>query len=129
MTEAQTAKPVLIFVDDDPMLLASTRRRMRKVSGDWNVCYASSGAEALEIAQQTPPDVVVSDMRMPEMDGAQLLGHIRSQFPHAVRIILSGQSEQDQLADARKNSHLFLSKPCDIEILQRVVQRLSLIHI
>ncbi len=60
---------------------------------EWNMTFATSGAEALQTLEQAPFDVIVSDMRMPVMDGAQLLNEVRQRFPQVVRIVLSGQSD------------------------------------
>ena len=82
-----------------------------------------SGAAALEELEAQPYDVVVSDMRMPGMDGATLLGRVRDLQPHTVRIILSGYAEVDMVARAAPVAHRFMAKPCDTQELARVVER------
>ena len=120
---SESCKPVVVFVDDDAMLLAGTKRRVRKMPTQWEFHFANSAKECLRLCETVTPDVVVSDMRMPGMDGASLLAEIRRLFPWAFRIILSGESEEEQLVEAQGNSHLFLSKPCDIEVLSETIQR------
>jgi CheY-like chemotaxis protein len=68
--------------------------------------------------------VVVSDLRMPGMDGAELLGHIREQFPGAGRIVLSGYSEPGLAARAAKVAHRVLAKPCKPEEFKDALEHL-----
>src|SRR4029450_8454251 len=77
------------------------------------------GAEALELLKTEPIAVVVSDMRMPQMDGATLLSRIRALYPNVVRILLTGQADT-QAAIAAVNEgqiYRFLTKPCPPEVL------------
>ena len=84
------AKQQILFVDDEPNVLQGLRRMLHPLRHEWEMAFAGSGQEALEHLEHTPCDVVVSDMRMPGMDGAQLLAHIQLQYPHIVRLVLSG---------------------------------------
>jgi len=84
-----TLKHVL-FVDDEPSLLDGLRRKLRLHRAYWDVQFANGGEEALRMLRASSFDVVVTDMRMPGMDGAQFLGHVPDQFPAVVRIVLSG---------------------------------------
>jgi len=90
--------------------------------------FAQSGTEALQMLATAPADVIVTDMRMPEMDGAQLLAEVERLYPQTARIILSGQCDRQTALTAVGPTHLFLTKPCDsarlIEVIQRV-RRLS----
>ncbi|MEO5864400.1 MAG: response regulator, partial [Nitrospiraceae bacterium] len=79
----------LLFVDDESKLLDGLKRSLRPMRHEWNMTFVSSGAEALKALEQAPFDVVVSDMRMPEMDGAQLLNEVQQRYPQIVRIVLS----------------------------------------
>lgn len=85
----------LLFVDDEPKLLDGLKRSLRPMREEWNMTFVTSGAEALQTLGQAPFDVIVSDMRMPVMDGAQLLSEVRQRFPQVVRIVLSGQSDKE----------------------------------
>jgi HD-like signal output (HDOD) protein/CheY-like chemotaxis protein len=116
-------KPIILFVDDDPMLLSSMRRRLRSSTRDWEMLFAQSGDEALKICTEKPLDIVISDMRMPNMNGATLLSEIRQSHPEAIRIILSGQSDEEQTPAANSNAHLFLRKPCETETLRALIGR------
>ncbi|MCA9124805.1 MAG: HDOD domain-containing protein [Planctomycetaceae bacterium] len=108
----------VLFVDDDSLVLAGLRRLMRRFSSEVESEFATSGAHALERLQQASFDAIVSDMRMPEMDGAQLLTRVRSEFPEIVRFILSGQSPLESRFRALGPAHQFLSKPCKPEDLR-----------
>ncbi len=85
--------------------------------------FAQNGPDAIRIMEEQPVDVIVSDMRMPGMDGAQLLHEVEKRHLAAVRIILSGHSERESLIRSIGLAHQFLSKPCDPETLFNTVRR------
>ncbi len=70
---------------------------------------------------ETPFDVVVSDMRMPGMDGAQLLDEVKTRFPRTVRLVLSGQSDRETIFRSVGPSHQYFSKPCDVDELKQKI--------
>ena len=109
----------ILFVDDEPMILQGIQHSLRGMRAEWEVALANSGAEALETMAQAPFDVVITDMRMPGMDGAQLLDLVKVKFPRTVRIILSGQSDRETILRSVGPSHQYLSKPCDLDELKR----------
>ncbi|MCW5958932.1 MAG: HDOD domain-containing protein [Pyrinomonadaceae bacterium] len=113
----------IMFVDDDPNILNGIRRMLRTMREEWSISLSGGGVEALEVMQQQPFDVIVSDMRMPGMDGAELLNEVRQRFPHVARIILSGYSEQKTILKSVGAAHQYLAKPCDSELLKSTVQR------
>lgn len=115
----------VLFVDDEEMVLSGLRRMLREERGEWEMSFALSGAEAIAKFEQQPYDVIVSDMRMPQMDGAQLLGMIRERYPDSVRIILSGHSDQEAVLRCVGPAHQFLSKPCTSEVLKATIHRVS----
>lgn len=85
--------------------------------------FAAGPEEALAKVAETDFDVVVSDMRMPHMDGADLLARIKQVQPKAVRMILTGQTEQESVMKSVFIAHVFLSKPCDPDFLRAIVDR------
>jgi HD-like signal output (HDOD) protein len=113
----------LLFVDDDPNILRGLGRLLHCMRAEWSMEFAESGPKALEILAAERFDVVVSDMRMPGMDGAQLLSEVMARYPQVVRIILSGQSDHEFVLRSVGPAHQFLSKPCDPQVLQSVVAR------
>jgi HD-like signal output (HDOD) protein len=113
----------ILFVDDDPNVLVGLRNVLRSRRREWDMVFAIGPEEALAKLGEGPFDVVVSDMRMPRMDGATLLSKVKQLQPKAVRMILSGQTELESVMKSVFIAHMFLSKPCDPALLQRVVDR------
>ena len=113
----------VLFVDDEQMVLDGLRRMLRGRRREWEMHFACGPAQALELLDRITFDVVVADMRMPGMDGAELLGLVRDRQPQAVRIILSGHSDVDLILRSVGSSHQYLTKPCDADLLQRTISR------
>ena len=113
----------ILFVDDDNRILDGIRRVLHADRQRWDLQFALGGEAALRACEAGSFDVVISDMRMPGMDGATLLGHIRDRFPSTVRIILSGFSESASATRAVPVAHRFLSKPCDAAELHATLER------
>jgi HD-like signal output (HDOD) protein len=113
----------ILFVDDEPDVLAGLRSLLRKQRPIWDMTFVGSGAAALEALASAPYDVIVSDMRMPGMDGAALLQRVLVEYPHVVRIVLSGQTEQEVARRLVHVAHQFLSKIADSSALQIVIER------
>ncbi|MEO1480736.1 MAG: response regulator [Myxococcota bacterium] len=100
-----------LFVDDEPSIIEGLSRTLFP-QRSWLVCdFASSGSEALEKINGKPYDIVVTDMRMPGMDGAELLTAVAERAPEAIRIVLTGQSELEAALRGVKVAHHFLTKP------------------
>lgn len=116
-------KKRILFVDDEDMVLQGLRRMLRPLREEWDMDFVDSGAKALDRMAQQPFDVVVSDMRMPGMSGADLLTQVMARHPKTVRLILSGQAEQDLIMKCVGATHQFLSKPCDPDTLRATVVR------
>jgi HD-like signal output (HDOD) protein len=123
MEPAENKLKRILFVDDDPNVLTGLRNVLRSRRREWDMVFAIGPEEALAKLAETPFDVVVSDMRMPRMDGAALLTKVKQLQPRAVRLILSGQTELESVLKSVFIAHMFLSKPCDPDLLQRVVDR------
>jgi HD-like signal output (HDOD) protein len=98
-------------VDDEPRVLDGLRRMLRGQRNRWEMSFAGGGAEALAVLGERHCDVVVSDFRMPEIDGAALLEKVRSMSPDTARIILSGQTSADNVMRVMTLAHQFLNKP------------------
>ena len=109
--------PLVIFVDDEPNLLNGLKRSLRRGERPWEAEFAVGGEEALEIAKSRVPHAIVSDMRMPIMDGAQLLKRISKEYPRTIRIVLSGEAELDAIYRAVGVCHRFYLKPTDNAVL------------
>jgi HD-like signal output (HDOD) protein len=111
----------ILFVDDEIKVLDGMRRMLYFERKSWDMQFVLGGAAALQACEATSFDVVVSDMRMPGMDGATLLGHIRDRYPSSARIILSGYSESSLATRAVPVAHRFLAKPCSASELQSTI--------
>ncbi len=123
-TDAPASEPKrIMFVDDDQFLLDGLRDGLRAHRRSWRMRFVSSGEEALEALEAEPADVVISDLRMPGMDGATLLESVRDRCPPAVRIVLSGHAEIKMVARAAGAAHRLIAKPCDTDELARVIER------
>lgn len=116
-------KKHILFVDDDSNILHGMKRLLRPLRDEWEMAFVNSGTEALDYMVRTPVDVVVTDMRMPGMDGAQLLTEVVAKRPAAVRIVLSGQASRGSMTRALASTHQYLEKPCDPDVLKAVVTR------
>lgn len=113
----------ILFVDDEPAVLDGFRRLLHK---EFSLLTAVGGAAALELvatAKDDPFAVVVSDMRMPEMDGVQLLSRVRAISPDTVRIALTGQADMQTAADCVNEGSIFrfLTKPCQKDVLGKAL--------
>ena len=117
----QSDKTRVLFVDDDTSLLAGLRRILHRFRDQWEMDFCASGRDALRLLAQQRIHVVVSDIRMPEMDGAELMREIHSEFPGVVRIILSGQAEQEKVLELTELVHQYFSKPCNPDQLRAAI--------
>jgi putative nucleotidyltransferase with HDIG domain len=115
--------PRILFVDDERQVLDGLQLRLRQQRKRWQMSFASSGAEALELLGAQAFDVVVSDMRMPVMDGAALLAKVRDRQPQVARLILSGYSNEEAVLRSLSVAHQFLPKPCDPGVLENAIDR------
>ncbi|WP_051560049.1 EAL domain-containing protein [Marinobacterium jannaschii] len=113
---------VLLLVDDEPMILKALQRVFRR-SG-YKVVTAESGARALEVMASQPVAVVLSDFRMPNMNGAELMSKIRRDYADTVRMILSGYADLDSIMQAINSGavYKFLAKPFDEAELRSAVE-------
>ena len=113
----------ILFVDDEPMVLSGLQRSLRSMREEWEMAFVTSGPEALELMEQQPFDIIVTDMRMPVMTGAELLEQVKRRFPQCFRIILSGQADQQAILRAVDPTHQYLAKPCDTAELKKRLGR------
>jgi HD-like signal output (HDOD) protein len=111
----------ILFVDDEKEILNGLRRILYSRREKWDMQFVISGKEALDMLSKGKFDVVVTDMRMPGMDGAELLTIIKEKHPDIVRIILSGHSEMSAVLKSVGPAHQYLAKPCDPEKLTNTI--------
>jgi putative nucleotidyltransferase with HDIG domain len=113
----------ILFVDDQPEVLHGIERMLFDRCDEWQMAFADGGKTALQLMEDNPYDVVVSDMRMPGMDGADLLNEVARRQPFIVRIILSGYSEREMVMKSVRATHQFLAKPLDSRRFQHILER------
>jgi HD-like signal output (HDOD) protein/CheY-like chemotaxis protein len=113
----------ILFVDDEPQVLQGLRLSLRKRRGEWDAIFAEGAQAGLVALASLPCDVVVADMRMPEMDGAAFLRIVAAEYPQTARIVLSGFADRPAVLRALGVAHQFLSKPCAAETLYEVLAR------
>jgi len=113
----------LLFVDDERLVLDGLRNMLRPKQRHWEMTFVTGGPEAIEELGRREFDVVVSDMRMPRVDGAAVLKHVQATQPNAVRIVLTGHTETEMALRSISVAHQFLSKPCDAATLEGTIDR------
>lgn len=113
----------VLFVDDELAVLEGLENRLRRLRRRWSMAFAQGAAAALEQLESSHFDVIVTDMRMPGMDGAALLKRVCVAYPHMIRLVLSGETGQDALLDALPVAHQLLSKPCQADVLEASIGR------
>jgi len=121
-------KKRIIFVDDEISVIMGLQRTLHSMRNEWEMFFTTSGVEALAILADNPVDVVISDMRMPGMDGAELLGKVMEICPGAVRIILSGYSDEQMVLRTVKSAHQFISKPSDVNVIKQTIDRACMLR-
>lgn len=119
-----TKKLRVLFVDDEPHILRGLRRSMAVMDDQWDMTFCPSGENALEQMARDPAfDVVVSDMRMPGMDGAEFLNIVRTRYPETIRVILSGYAEMESILRTVGPAHIYLAKPSSVEAVHAAISR------
>ena len=116
-------KKRIIFVDDQPNVLKGFKRMLHPMRDEWEMTFTEGGAEALKIMAEEPFDIIISDMRMPGMDGIQLLTEVKRNYPNMIRIILTGYSDYDITMRSVGVTHQFLFKPCEPDKLKNTIVR------
>jgi CheY-like chemotaxis protein len=119
---AGTARVQILCVDDEPNILEGIALNLRR---SYDLLTATSGAAALALLSANPScPVIISDMRMPQMDGATFLGHARTLAPDSVRMLLTGQTDISSAIAAINEGRIFrfLTKPCAIATLRGAIE-------
>jgi HD-like signal output (HDOD) protein/ActR/RegA family two-component response regulator len=121
-SDGQPVKRIL-FVDDEKNILDGLRRMLHADRHRWHIEFAVGGEAGLRACEMGRFDVIISDMRMPGMDGATFLGRVRTLYPSTARLILSGFSEVSLIARAAEVAYCILSKPCNRLELSAAIAR------
>lgn len=114
-------KPTILFVDDEASILKALKRQFRK--HEFNLLFSQSGADGLTQFEANDIDLVISDMKMPQMDGAEFLSKVKEISPDTVRILLTGYSDMDATVRAINDAGIFgyLSKPWESSQLEGLI--------
>jgi len=117
------APSVLLFVDDEPNILSALRRLFRPYP--YKILLANSGQEALALLEKEAVDLAISDMRMPVMDGAVFLAHVRARWPDTIRLLLTGYADMQSTIDAINRGEIFryITKPWNDNDIVLVVKQ------
>lgn len=115
----------ILFVDDEPRVLRGMRRQFQMLLEECVMEFVESGPAALGVLSQpgTQFDVIITDIRMPGMDGITLLKHVQQLYPHMVRIVLTGHMERDVAMRSIGLAHQFLSKPCTADSMRLTIKK------
>jgi DNA-binding NtrC family response regulator len=118
-----TGKRKILFVDDEQAILDGIRNVLHRDRQRWDMTFAHGPEAALAAIANESFDVIVSDMRMPGIDGATLLNRVKAESPRTSRIMLSGSADQDEIERATAAVDELLGKPCDARTLRATIER------
>jgi len=118
----------ILFADDEAPVLDGLRTRLYRQSGRWTMVFVDSGERAVAELEREAFDVIVTDMRMPGMDGAELLQSVSERWPQTIRIVLSGYAQLEQALRLVPVAHQYLSKPCDAQRLVSAIDGCLRLH-
>ncbi len=118
----------VVFVDDEISVLEGLRRSLRRRRAEWDMHYFPRAEDAVDFVKDNAIDVVVSDMRMPGMNGAEFLQAVHNLRPNAVRLALSGYADSQLILESAHAIHQHISKPADIETITSAIDRSLQLH-
>ena len=113
----------LLFVDDEPRVLQALQRQLHGMRNEWQINFIEGGKKALEFMATNPVDVIVTDMMMPGLDGAELLTEVMKRHPAVIRIVLSGHTDREAILRLVGPAHQYLGKPCNTDELRSAIAR------
>jgi HD-like signal output (HDOD) protein len=112
-------------VDDEQSVLLVLQAFMQRISDEWESAFVDSGAKAIALMAQKPFDVIISDMRMPDMNGTELLNEVMKRYPRTVRIVLSGHADEQMVQESVGVAHQWVAKPFDLKVLKANLARIE----
>jgi DNA-binding NtrC family response regulator len=116
-------KACILFVDDEPPVLAALARQLRRDRSRWEMVFAVGGQRGIDEIRNRCFTVVVSDFRMPDVDGIKVLTEAAVACPGVVLIMLSGAAEAEAMSRAVPSLHELIFKPCDTATLRAAIER------
>lgn len=118
----------IVLVDDDSRILDGLRRMLRPYRKEWRMRFVRGGGEALELMRHDAVDMLVTDMRMPGMNGVELMKQVRTLYPHVIRMVLSGHVDEKMAMESMGVAHRYLAKPCDGDVLRKTILEMLKLH-
>ncbi len=113
----------ILFVDDDPNVRQGLKRMLYSMRLDWEIEFAESGSQGLELMRHKSYDALVCDMRMPGLSGLDTLKIVSELYPQTIRFVLSGMVDHETSLQVTEFAHQFLTKPCEAKVLISTLQR------
>ncbi len=113
----------ILFVDDEPTFLEHLQNMVLSMKNGWKSSVATNGIEALEKLEKYKFDVIISDMKMSEMDGSELLQKTQKLYPDIVRIILTGYEQTAMVMKSLGHAHQYLAKPSDAKTIESAIRQ------
>lgn len=121
-------KKNILFVDDNENVISGIQRQLRPYRNCWQLFFARTGEQALELMAEQSIDLIISEIMLPEMRGDELLAKIMEQHPATVRMIFSGYTSEESLQKALEYAHQYLTKPCTPENLHEAILQIFTIQ-
>ncbi|MEQ8739130.1 MAG: response regulator [Rhodospirillales bacterium] len=121
MTVQKNSTARILIVDDDISVLKALQRNLKRLAPDWTVAFAQDAGEALMAAKLAPYDVVVTDIRMPAMNGVELLARFAARYPNVLRVAFSEKFDALTTYSITPCPHRYIAKPCDAKDLYTAV--------
>ena len=118
----------ILFIDDNSETVEAIAMRLARARPGWNIRTITSSQRALRLLDTEPADVVVTDLRMPVLNGEALLGRIKKHHPQTVRVVLSGDAGAALAAKVASLCHFFLKKPCLASEMLKVLDQVCESH-
>lgn len=115
--------PSILFVDDEPQVRNALKRSLHQFRNQWQLHFCGSGQEALDILAKQSIDIIITDMKMPVMDGATLLNRVQEISPNTTRIMLTGNADAEVILKSVQSIHTLLSKPTPTELIIATIER------
>lgn len=118
----------ILFVDSDPNQLQALKRTLRTHKEMWQIYYRADAPSAVELLQQYPIDIIVSETQLNGMEGSSLLKEVQSKFPSTTRLLFSGQALRTPAQEVVQHAHQFIAKPCDSQTLINTLEQVLLLR-
>jgi HD-like signal output (HDOD) protein/CheY-like chemotaxis protein len=118
-------KKTILFVDDDPLIIRGFKRSSLEYQKSWDVYFCTSASEALDFLSHHRVEFLITDIRLPGIDGVELLNKISQHYPQIVRFVISGHSDNQRVLHSTRTAHQYISKPVDMNLLWQTIERSS----